>query len=148
MEHKMEPTNTKALHQLLDLSAVQFPDKVAVKESESGGIRYGELARLSDRVCDRLRQMSVNPDDRVGICLRKSADAVASLFGIMKAGAPYVPVNPTAPASRNAFIFVLRRESPHRISASQTEPIDFFCSLESLPKTSTDKGLITRSSKV
>jgi len=42
----MVPTNTKALHQLLDLSAVQFPDKVAVEESQSGSVRYGELARL------------------------------------------------------------------------------------------------------
>src|SRR5207248_4281441 len=38
-------------------------------------------------------------------CMRKSADGIASLFGIMKAGAAYVPVDPTAPASRNAFIF-------------------------------------------
>jgi amino acid adenylation domain-containing protein len=37
--------------------------------------------------------------------MRKSADAVASIFGIMKAGAAYVPTDPTAPASRNAFIF-------------------------------------------
>src|SRR5438132_12810540 len=96
---------TTALHQLLDLSASRFPSKLAVEESEGGSIRYGELARLSDRVRDRLRQMGVEPGDRVGMCLRKSADAVASLFGIMKAGAAYVPVDPTAPASRNAFIF-------------------------------------------
>ena len=96
---------TRALHQLLDLSASRFPDKPAVEESEGGTIRYGELAHLSDRVRDRLRQMGVKPGDRVGICLRKSVDAVASLFGIMKAGAAYVPVDPTAPASRNAFIF-------------------------------------------
>ena len=96
---------TRLLHQLLDHSASRFPDKVAVEESDNGRIRYHELARLSDRVRNRLRQMSVKPGDRVGICLRKSADAVASLFGIMKAGAAYVPVDPTALASRNAFIF-------------------------------------------
>src|SRR5229473_1365225 len=96
---------TRALHQLLDLSASRFPDKIAIEESEGGSIRYDELARLSDRVRDRLRQMGIKPGDRVGICLRKSADAVASLFGIMKAGAAYVPVDPTAPASRNAFIY-------------------------------------------
>jgi amino acid adenylation domain-containing protein len=96
---------TKALHQLLDLSACGFPDKPAVEESDGGSIRYNELAGLSDRLRDRLRQMKVRPDDRVGLCLRKSADAVASLFGIMKTGAAYVPVDPTAPASRNAFIF-------------------------------------------
>jgi amino acid adenylation domain-containing protein len=96
---------TRALHQLLDVSASRFPDKVAVEEAESGSIRYGELAHLSDRVRDRLRRMGVGPGDRVAICMRKSGDAVASIFGIMKAGAAYVPVDSTAPASRNAFIF-------------------------------------------
>jgi amino acid adenylation domain-containing protein len=97
--------DTRALHQLLDVSASRFPDKVAVEEAESGSIRYRELARLSDRVRDRLRRLQVGPGDRVGICMRKSGDAVASIFGIMKAGAAYVPADPTAPASRNAFIF-------------------------------------------
>ena len=95
----------KALHQLLDISASMFPDRVAVEEAESGSIRYHELAHLSDRLRDRLRAMGVRPGDRVGICMRKSADAIASIFGIMKAGAAYVPTDPTAPASRNAYIF-------------------------------------------
>src|SRR5262249_11613952 len=96
---------TKALYQLLDVSASRFPDNVAVEEAETGSISYAELARLSDRLRDHLREMGVGPGDRVGICMRKSADAVGSIFGIMKAGAAYVPTDPTAPASRNAFIF-------------------------------------------
>jgi amino acid adenylation domain-containing protein len=98
-------TATTALHQLLDFSAERFSDKVAVEECKSGSIHYGDLARLSNRLRDRLRKLGVQADDRVGICLRKSADAVASLFGIMKSGAAYVPADPTAPLSRNAFIF-------------------------------------------
>src|SRR5262245_18259553 len=94
-----------ALHQLLDVSASQFPGRVAVEESGSGSISYGDLAHLSDRLRDRLRIMGVGLGDRVGICMRKSADAVASIFGIMKAGAAYVPADPTAPGARNAFIF-------------------------------------------
>ncbi len=96
---------TRALHHLLDTAASRFPGNVAVEESESGSIRYGELAHLSGRLRDRLLGMGVRRGDRVGICMRKSADAVASIFGIMKAGAAYVPADPTAPASRNAFIF-------------------------------------------
>ena len=97
--------DTRALPQLLDVSASRFPDKIAIEEPESGNIRYAELARLSDRLRDRLRAMGVRPGDRVGVCMRKSADAIASIFGIMKAGAAYVPTDPTAPASRNAYIF-------------------------------------------
>jgi amino acid adenylation domain-containing protein len=95
---------TRSLHQLLDVAASRFPDNVAVEEAETGSIRYTELAGLSDRVRDRLHEMGVGVGDRVGICMRKSADAVASIFGIMKAGAAYVPTDPTAPALRNAFI--------------------------------------------
>ena len=96
---------TRALHQLLDQSASRFPEKVAVEESVTGNIRYDELAHLSDRVRDRLREMGVEVGDRVGICARKSGDVVAAIFGIMKAGAAYIPTDPTAPAQRNAFIF-------------------------------------------
>jgi amino acid adenylation domain-containing protein len=89
----------------LDDSASRFGKRIAVEETDGSSITYSELAQLSDRLRDRLRQMGVKRGDRVGICLRKSADAVASLFGIMKTGAAYVPVDPTAPAARNAFIF-------------------------------------------
>jgi hypothetical protein len=46
----------------------------------------------------------VRPGDRVGIYLRKSIDAVAAIYGILKAGAAYVPVDPGAPPARNAYI--------------------------------------------
>jgi amino acid adenylation domain-containing protein len=101
----MSLLTTKALHQFLDFSASRSPDKVAVEECGGDSIRYGELARLSNRLRDRLREIGVRPGDRVGICMRKSADTVASIFGTMKTGAAYVPADPTAPASRNAFIF-------------------------------------------
>ena len=77
---------TRALHQLLDHSASRFGDRVAIEQSESGSIRYDELARLSDRVRDRLRELGVGLGDRVGICARKSGDVVAAIFGIMKSG--------------------------------------------------------------
>jgi non-ribosomal peptide synthetase component F len=48
--------------------------------------------------------LGVRPRDRVGIYLPKSIDSVASIFGILKIGAAYVPVDPTAPAARNAYI--------------------------------------------
>ena len=95
----------KALYELLDVSASRFPDNIAIEEAETGSMSYAELARLSDRLRDRLREMGVGLGDRVGICMRKSGDAIASIFGIMKAGAAYVPTDPTAPASRNAYIF-------------------------------------------
>ena len=92
------------LHQRFIDAATRYPQHVAVVEPGRGSISYRELAALSDRLRDRLRSLGVKPGDRVGIWMRKSIDAVAAIYGILKAGAAYVPVDPGAPAARNAYI--------------------------------------------
>ena len=96
--------NQKTLPQLLILSAQKCPDRIAVEGTDGGAITYHDLNQLSDRLRDQLIDLGVRPGDRVGIYLRKSIDAVASIFGILKAGAAYVPVDPGAPPARNAYI--------------------------------------------
>ena len=94
------------LHQYLALSAASRADNPAIIDATSGTeVGYQQLDRLSDRLRDRLHAMGVRKGDRVGICLRKSIDSVAAIFGILKAGAAYVTVDPTAPAARNAYVF-------------------------------------------
>lgn len=92
------------LHALFDRSVVSCPSRTAVIEAGGGSIDYASLGQLAGRVRDRLVALGVRPGDRVGIYLRKSIDGVASIFGILQAGSAYVPVDPTAPSSRNAFI--------------------------------------------
>lgn len=93
-----------SLHGFLLSASARFPDNVAVVDPGVGSVTYSELAHLSDRVRDRLFALGVRRSDRVGICLRKSADTVAVIYGILKAGAAYVPVDSTAPPSRDAYI--------------------------------------------
>src|SRR5437870_1873555 len=95
---------TPSLHGFFAASAARHPNRTAVIEPGRGEITYRALDELSDRVRDRLHTMDVGQGDRVGIYLGKSIDAVASIYGILKAGAAYVPVDPGAPAARNAFI--------------------------------------------
>lgn len=97
-------TSYRALHEPFLQAAERWPGHSAVIEPGTGRITYGELAALTDRVRDRLAAAGVRPGDRVGIWLRKSIDAVATIYGILKAGAAYVPVDPGAPAARNAWI--------------------------------------------
>lgn len=94
----------QSLEQFLDASARRRPSHPAVEEV-GHTITYQELATLSDQVRDHLRRLGVAPGDRVGIYLHKSIDSVAAIFGVLKACATYVPVDPLAPASRNAYIF-------------------------------------------
>ena len=92
------------LHQFFVEAARRWPDHTAVVEPGRGAITYRALDALSDGLRDRLVAMRVRPGDRVGICLPKSIDAVAAIYGILKAGAAYVPVDPGAPPERNAYI--------------------------------------------
>ena len=92
------------LHEAFIASAQQNLQAVSVVEPGKGSITYGELDALSDRLRDRLVQLGVGRGDRVGIYLRKSIDAVATLLGALKAGAAYVPVDPGAPVARGGYI--------------------------------------------
>src|SRR5882724_12041499 len=97
--------NQPGLHHFLDKAAQDRPQHTAVVEPGQATISYEGLRILSDRLRDRLIWLGVRRGDRVGFCLRKSIDSVATIFGILKSGAAYVPVDPSAPASRNAYIF-------------------------------------------
>ncbi|MEO6223398.1 MAG: amino acid adenylation domain-containing protein [Vicinamibacterales bacterium] len=95
---------TRSLVDFLTVSAPRRPSHVAVEEVPDGSITYAELDDLSDLVGDRLRAFGVQKGDRVGVYMRKSIDAYATMLGVMKAGAAYVPVDSAAPPWRSAFI--------------------------------------------
>ena len=94
----------KALFEFLEHSARSDPDRTAVIEPGQGSITYGELNALANQLRDQLHHDGVCRGDRVGVYLHKSIDSVAAIFGILKVGAAYVPVDPGAPVSRNAYI--------------------------------------------
>lgn len=94
----------RTLQQYLDDTVATHGSRTAVREADGSTITYADLGALSDRLRDRLSAVGVKPGDRVGIYLRKSIDAVAAIFGVLKTGAAYVPVDPTAPPVRNAYI--------------------------------------------
>lgn len=93
-----------ALHDLLTSSGARGSRVAVVEGSGTGAIDYTTLDRLSSQLRNRLAALGIRRGDRVGIYLRKSVDGFASIFGILKAGAAYVPVDPTAPVTRNAYI--------------------------------------------
>jgi amino acid adenylation domain-containing protein len=96
--------NQQVLHHFLDESAQRRQQHAVVVEPGEATITYGDLGTLSDRLRDRLVHLGVRPGDRVGIYLRKSVDSVVAIFGILKAGAAYVPVDPFGPVARGAYI--------------------------------------------
>lgn len=92
------------IHEFLTRAAAATPDATAIHDADDTELTYRELDGLSDRVRDYLLDAGVTRGDRVGFCLPKSTDAIVIVFGILKAGAAYVPIDPLAPAERSAYI--------------------------------------------
>ncbi|HEU5117700.1 MAG TPA: AMP-binding protein, partial [Isosphaeraceae bacterium] len=97
-------TETRHLGNLLERTAARAGDRVAVEEESGRRATYAELSRLADRLAARLSRWGIGRGDRVGLFLPKSLESVAAIHGILRAGAAYVPVDPTAPAIRGAGI--------------------------------------------
>jgi acyl-CoA synthetase (AMP-forming)/AMP-acid ligase II len=91
------------LQHLLQTSADLHPDRVAVVDG-SRSATYGDLEADSNRLANLLLELGVERGDRVGIYIDKSIESLVGIYGVLKAGAIYVPFDPHAPASRLAFI--------------------------------------------
>ena len=87
------------LPQTIDNTASQSPNKEAVRFFGTS-LTYEELALKSSSLASVLKEQGVKRGDRVGTFMKKSLEAVISLYGIMKAGATFVPLDPLAPPAR------------------------------------------------
>jgi amino acid adenylation domain-containing protein len=67
-------------------------------------LTYQQLDQLSNKLARVLLRLGVAPGDRVGVLAIKSAASVVGLYGALKAGACYVPLDPKAPVGRLSHI--------------------------------------------
>jgi amino acid adenylation domain-containing protein len=91
------------LHDLLSAAAQRAGSGIALIDGERE-LTYAELDVRSDSLAATLRQRGVQPEDRVGLLLEKSLEAVIGIYGVLKAGAVYVPLDDQAPVPRLAYI--------------------------------------------
>ena len=93
----------KLIHQLFEAQVAARPDATALI-CEQERLSYNELNRRANQVAHALTALGVGPDDRVVIFTERGPDAVVGMLGIMKAGAAYVPLDPTYPDERLTFM--------------------------------------------
>ena len=65
---------------------------------------YQEMDKLTDRIAAALRQYGVKDRDRVALLLPRTSRLILSLFGVLKAGAAYIPCDPEYPEDRIKLI--------------------------------------------
>lgn len=91
------------LHRLLERAARTMPSLCAVVDG-SRTLSYAELNYHAERLADELRTAGVSPGAPVGLFIGKSLEAVVGIYGILKAGAAYIPLDVTAPPARIRYI--------------------------------------------
>ncbi len=78
---------------------------------EDQQVTYDELNKRANQLAHYLRSLGVEPEARVGIYMYSSIDMMIALLGILKAGGVYVPLDPTYPHERLAFMLADSRAS-------------------------------------
>jgi amino acid adenylation domain-containing protein/non-ribosomal peptide synthase protein (TIGR01720 family) len=96
-----EPEGT--IHEAFRSQAQETPDAIAV-QCDDQALTYRELDERSASVALNLRGLGISDGDLVGVCLDKGIDLVVAILGTLKAGAAYVPLDPSYPESRLSFI--------------------------------------------
>ncbi|MFD7716353.1 amino acid adenylation domain-containing protein [Streptomyces sp. NPDC059814] len=91
------------VHRLFEDRAAERPDSPAVT-CGSDHLTYRELDERAEWIAARLRERGAGPGTLVAICLDRGTDMVSALLGILKSGAAYVPLDPTYPTERLAYM--------------------------------------------
>lgn len=96
-------SETACIHKLFEDRVAQTPDAIAVV-FKNQQLTYQELNAKVNQLARYLRTLGVKPEVLVGICLGRSLEMIVGLLGILKAGGAYLPIDPTYPQERIAFM--------------------------------------------
>jgi amino acid adenylation domain-containing protein len=91
------------IHQLFEAQVERTPNAIALV-FENQQLTYQELDNRANQLAQYLKQLGVEPDVLVGLCVERSLEMVIGILGILKAGGAYLPLDPTYPAERLAFM--------------------------------------------
>ena len=99
----MDHDRSSCLHQLLERSASRTPDATAFIIGAKR-YTYREVNAWAEALSRRLVAQGVRRGDRVGVCVERDIAMPVALAAILKAGAAYVPLDPSHPRDRLAYI--------------------------------------------
>lgn len=91
------------LQHTIDRAAEKTPEKVAFRFDEQT-MTYGQIVEVTNQLACALVENGVKKGDRIGVYLHQSMESAVAIFGIMKAGAAYVPFDPSVPLDRISFM--------------------------------------------
>ncbi len=96
-------SRTALVHELTEAQATRAPARTAVTSQDSA-LSYGALDARANRIAHCLRARGVRRGMRVGLHLDRQPDMIAAALAVLKTGAAYVPLDPSYPYERLAFM--------------------------------------------
>ena len=100
---RTDGSDQPCIHRSFETQAQRYPDTVALI-LEDHQITYRELNERSNQLAHYLRTAGVGPETRVAICMERSLEMIIGILGVLKAGGAYLPLDPTYPTERLAYI--------------------------------------------
>jgi len=128
---RVQPPEKSLIHELFERQVDRSPSEVAVAYEEHS-LTYAELNGKANQLARYLQTRGVGPGQLVALCVERSVEMLVGLLGILKAGAAYVPLDPSNPVGRLEYVLT---DAAPRVVVTQ----------ERLKKTLpvTDVGVIT-----
>ncbi|RZM76717.1 hypothetical protein C3B51_17470, partial [Pseudoalteromonas rubra] len=121
-ETKFDYDKSKCLHQLFEHQVKLTPTQVAV-EFANESLTYAQLNSKANRLANLLIESGVKPNSKVGIYLERSTEMLIAVMATMKAGAAYVPLEPSYPRKR---IEVMLEDAQIKITLTNATLVDSF----------------------
>lgn len=122
----------------IERAAYSYPNKIALV-SENSQLTYKELNERSTQLCNYLIRHNICFEHAIGVYMFPSIEMIIAIVGILKAGAAYVPIDPSLPDKRVQYIlrdscteFVIYGEGLH-IPATESKITQFCLSLSNWP---------------
>lgn len=89
-----------SIDEMFVFAVSEYPDAVALHDSNGHKISYRELDRRVNALVGYLIDKGISKKSHVALCFERSFDLISSIFALMRIGAVYVPVPPAMVAAR------------------------------------------------
>ena len=91
------------VHQVFEARVKEHPDKIAIKFHDET-MTYHELDSRANQVAYALKAQGIGPNQIVGLIATRSFEMLLGMFAILKAGGAYLPIDPSLPPNRIAYM--------------------------------------------
>ncbi len=118
----------KCIHHLFAEQVERTADAIAVV-FENQQLTYRQLNERANQLAHHLQRLGVGSETLVGVCMERSLEMIVSFWAILKAGGVYLPLDPSYPAERLAFMLedaapaLILSKTQHRVLFPQKMPL-------------------------